>query len=187
MRVPNRHIKNIPNYITLLRIVGTVCLMFVDTFSVAFFVVYTLSGISDAVDGWIARKLKITSECGAKLDSIADILFYGVMVIKIFPVLLEKLPLGIWIVVGVILCLRFCTYVVVAWKYKSFASLHTYMNKITGGGVFLLPYVAMFPIFIPFCGVLSVIAGTAVIEEILIHIRSKECHTNVKSIWETDL
>lgn len=174
--------KNIPNFITTLRIIGTVCLLFLDALSKPFYIVYTLAGISDVLDGWTARKLKVSSELGAKLDSIADLLFYSIMAIKILPILIKKLPTELWIAVGIILLLRLCSYFIAAYKYKRFASLHTYMNKMTGAGVFLIPYTILLPIFIPFCVVLSIIAGLASCEELLIHVRNKEYHSNVKSL-----
>lgn len=176
--------KQIPNLITGVRIIGAISLLFIETFSLAFYIVYTLSGISDAIDGWIARKMKITSEIGAKLDSLADILFYAVMLIKIFPVLWVKLPGGIWFAVGGILFLRVCSYGVAAWKYGSFASLHTYMNKLTGGAVFIVPYVIAFSVFVRFCITVCVIAAVATVEELLIHISGKGQHSNIKTIWE---
>ncbi len=174
--------KNIPNFITAARIIGTICLLFLDALSIPFYTVYTLAGISDVLDGWTARKLKVSSEFGAKLDSMADLLYYFVMAIKILPLLITKLSSEIWIAVGIILCLRLSSYLIAACKYKRFASLHTYMNKLTGAGVFLIPYTILVPIFIPFCAILSVIAGIASGEELLIHLRNKEYHSNVKSI-----
>ena len=174
--------KNIPNFITSIRIIGTICLLFFDTLSKPFYIIYTISGISDVFDGWTARKLKVSSELGAKLDSIADLIFYTIMGIKVLPLLIRRLPSTLWYVVGAILILRLCSYVIVAIKYKRFASLHTYLNKITGAGVFLIPYTILLPVFIPFSKLLALIACLAAIEELLIHIRSKEYHSNVKSI-----
>ena len=166
--------RNIPNYITVLRIVGTAFMLFLEPLSVAFYVAYTISGVSDVLDGFIARRMKITSEFGAKLDSIADLLFYATMLLKIFPLLLQKVSTELWILVGIILGLRVCTYGIVAIKFKRFASIHTYMNKLTGLVVFLLPYLIKAPILVPFCWGASVIAVIAVIQEMVLHIRSRE-------------
>lgn len=43
----------------------------------AVFPLYILGGITDALDGYLARRLRATSELGRKLDSIADYLFFG--------------------------------------------------------------------------------------------------------------
>lgn len=166
--------KYLPNFITSLRIIGTACLLFIDPLTTLFYAVYTLSGVSDVLDGFLARKLKVTSELGSKLDSIADLLLYAVMLIKIFPVLLKKLPVKIWIAVGAVLVLRLSSYLVAAVKYHRFASLHTYFNKLTGFSVFLVPYTVELPVFVPFCVVVCVIAGIAALYELRIHINSRE-------------
>lgn len=148
--------KYLSNFITSLRIIGTACLLFIDPLTTLFYAVYTLSGVSDVLDGFLARKLKVTSELGSKLDSIADLLLYAVMLIKIF------------------LVLRLSSYLVAAVKYHRFASLHTYFNKLTGFSVFLVPYTVELPVFVPFCVVVCVIAGIAALYELRIHISSRE-------------
>ena len=89
-----RIISAIPNFITSLRIVGTASLFLIDPLSELFYLIYTLSGLSDAVDGWVARATKTTSELGSKLDTAADLLFYAVMIIRIFPELWARL--SVW-------------------------------------------------------------------------------------------
>ena len=88
--------KSLPNYITFCRIIGSILLLFLKPFSIAFFAIYSICGISDLLDGYIARSTKTTSEFGAKLDSIADLSFYAVMFLKIFPTLIDTLPLWLW-------------------------------------------------------------------------------------------
>lgn len=46
--------KYLPNALTLLRIVLCVPLLFLRPFSVWFFVLYTICGISDMLDGYLA-------------------------------------------------------------------------------------------------------------------------------------
>lgn len=167
-------IRYLPNCITALRIAGTACLLFVAPFSTAFFVIYTLSGLSDVLDGWIARRYNLISDLGAKLDSIADLMFYTVMGVRIFPVLWATLPRPVWLEVLLSLALRFSAYGVAAVKYRRFASQHTYMNKMTGLGVFSLPYVIKTPVATPVCVGIGVVAITASLEELLLHIIAKE-------------
>lgn len=173
----------IPNVITSMRIVGAICLLFTKPLSIPFFVIYTLAGISDVVDGWIARTTKCTSELGSKLDSIADLLFYSIMAIQIFPFLLRDLPIALWCVAGTVILIRIITYIYVAVKYHQFASIHTYMNKATGFVVFALPYFIACAKTVLICSVLGVVSGVATIEELLIHIRSKSYRTDVKTIF----
>jgi cardiolipin synthase (CMP-forming) len=65
---------NLPNIITIGRILLvpiTVWLIISGAFSLAF-VAFVAAGVSDGVDGFIARKFNQRSELGAYLDPIAD-------------------------------------------------------------------------------------------------------------------
>ena len=99
---------NAANIITFMRIVGTAVLLFQKPMSSLFLAVYTFTGLTDAFDGIVARKTGTASEFGSRLDSVADLLFYGVMLIKLLPVLWAALPREIWCAVAVILLVRLC-------------------------------------------------------------------------------
>lgn len=166
--------KYLPNIISVLRMAGTVWLLFMEPLSLLFMVVYTLTGVTDALDGAIARKYGTTSELGAKLDSVADLLFYTLILIRIFPVMWVTLPKVIWLAVAAILLVRGAAYATFAKKYHRFASLHTYLNKATGIMVFGVAYMIRTPVAIPYCWSVCAVAMLASLEELLIHVTSKE-------------
>lgn len=174
----------IPNTITLLRILGTLFLLFMEPLTPWFFAAYTLTGVTDVLDGWAARRLGKTSELGAKLDSIADLLFYGIVLIRLFPVLCQILPYQIWYGVGFVLLTRLSAYGVAAIKYHRFASLHTWMNKLTGIAVFMVPYILRIPAAIPLCWGVCAIAAIASGEELLIHLQARDYRSGKRSIFE---
>lgn len=64
----------IPNVITIIRLflVPLVVLMIVQGRMQTAFVLFLIAGISDAVDGAIARRFSMKSELGAYLDPLAD-------------------------------------------------------------------------------------------------------------------
>lgn len=160
---------NAPNCITALRIVGTFVMMFTTIFTKEFYIVYTLCGVTDVLDGFVARMTKKTTEFGAKLDSVADLLFYGTMLVKLLPEMLKAMPNAMPVMIASLLMLRICSYLIAAFRYKKFASLHTYMNKASGFACFLMPYLIS---FIPQSVVYSIVYGIAVaagLEELLIH------------------
>ncbi len=175
-------IKSLPNIISCFRLFGTVALLFTDPLSVTFYVIYTLCGISDVLDGTIARATDNTTELGAKLDSIADILYYAVMLVKILPHLVRELPSWIWYVVVFVIALRVLAYIIAAVKYRRFASLHTYMNKLTGALIFTVPYFFYGAAKLGFAISLAVciVAAIAATEEVLIHLNTKEYDPNRK-------
>ncbi len=174
----------VPNVITAFRIVGTAVMLFIRPLTTEFLVLYALCGFSDVLDGFIARTTGRTTELGAKLDSIADLLYYAVMVLKIMPVLLDILPLWVWCATGVVVLLRLGSYITAAVKYKCFASMHTYMNKVTGLAMFTMPYVLMLPCAVELCAVICAIAGLSSLEELIIHLVRKEYNPSVKSIFD---
>jgi len=175
------------NCITGFRILGTLAMIFTVPFSTAFFVVYSLCGLSDVLDGFVARVTKSTSDFGAKLDSVADLLFYFVMAMKILPVLLVVLPLRIWIVVISTVVIRIISYSLAAVKYRRFASQHTIMNKVTGMAAFGIPYFINTIYAIQYCTVGATIAIVASLEELFIHIKSKEYNPRVKTILQMNV
>lgn len=179
-----RKIITVPNCITAARIVGALILLFLSPLSVAFYVIYTLCGVSDVLDGFIARATKSTSEFGAKLDSVADLSFYTVMMLKILPVLWELLPKWIWIGVAVVIAIRLSAYGVAAIRYRRFASLHTYLNKCTGAMLFAVPYFLSLPFAVGYCMTVLAVGGLASVEELVMHICAKDYKAGVKSIYQ---
>lgn len=135
--------KNLANIFTLLRIIGSLLLLFLKVdyrFPSLFIFLYLLCGLTDSLDGFIARKFEITSEFGAKFDTVSDLIFYAVIMFKfdLFGSLRER-HLIPFLFVGVFI--RFLCYVFVAMRDKELESRHTVFNKLTGFMVFLFPLV----------------------------------------------
>ena len=51
----------------------SIILFTVNPFSIKFFIIYTYCGISDMLDGTIARKTETSTELGSILDGLADL------------------------------------------------------------------------------------------------------------------
>lgn len=162
----------VPNCITLLRIVGTGVMAFIEPLTKQFFWLYSFLGLTDVLDGFIARKWHLTSRFGAKLDSVADLLFYSVMVLKIMPRLVELLPPQFWWVLGGMLALRLTVYAIVAIRDKQFAAHHTILNKITGFTVFCVPYILNLAYGALLCWIPCIVSFFASGEELLIQTTS---------------
>ena len=104
------------------------------------------------------------------------------VLVRLLPILWAALPVAIWFAVAGILLLRLSAYSVAAVKYRRFASLHTWLNKLTGGAVFLLPYILAVSSGIAYSWALCALAGAASLEELLIHLSRKYYDANCKSI-----
>ena len=119
-------------------------LLFFPAFSPAFYTLYIVAGISDMIDGTVARKTGTVSEFGSKLDTAADFVLVVCCLIKLLPILHIPIWLVIWIIViAAIKAINLLSGYVMR---KELVVLHSVMNKITGGLLFVLPFtVRMIP------------------------------------------
>ncbi|MDO4804084.1 MAG: CDP-alcohol phosphatidyltransferase family protein [Lachnospiraceae bacterium] len=125
------------NIITGIRIVCSIALLFFPVFSPPFCALYITAGISDMVDGTVARKTGTVSEFGSKLDTAADFVLAVVCLLKLIPVLDIPVWLIIWIIV--IALIKVINIVSGYVTRKEFVAAHTVMNKVTGVALFILP------------------------------------------------
>ena len=125
------------NLITGIRVLASVGLLFCPALSPSFFGLYLLAGLTDMIDGPVARKTHTATAFGAKLDTAADILFAAVCLVKLLPVL--NIPLWMFIWIGLIALIKIMNIVSGFVIRKRFVSVHTPMNKATGALLFLLP------------------------------------------------
>ena len=114
---------------------GAFCLLLCSPTRAAFWVIYGLCGISDMVDGYLARRLHAESKAGAVLDSVADLCFVACSAIKLLPVL--QIPSWLWIWAGVIVLIKLVNQVSALAAYKRLCFPHTGANKLTGLLLFL--------------------------------------------------
>lgn len=129
----------IADIISALRIVFGLCMLCFKPFSALFYVFYSLGGITDMLDGFVARKLKIESDFGEKLDSVADIVFFICCAVKILPHIKLNLFIVIWVII--IAALKLIGNLIFFFKYKSLLSNHNILNKITGLMLFAFSYI----------------------------------------------
>ena len=125
------------NLITSCRILFSLLLLFFPALSPGFYGLYLAAGLSDMLDGFVARRTNSASPLGAKLDSMADLVFLSVCLIRLLPVL--ALPVWLWVWVGLIALLRLVNVVSGFVRRKKLVLLHTRANKLTGALLFLLP------------------------------------------------
>lgn len=91
---------NIPNMISLARVLAVPVvfwLLVTGRYQPAFFM-FVLAGISDAVDGWLAKRFGWQTELGSYLDPLADKL----LVVCIFVAMGVRGELPLWLVIAVV-------------------------------------------------------------------------------------
>ena len=127
----------IANGITVSRILFSLAMILFPPSSVPFAVLYVLCGLTDVLDGFLARKLHTESTTGERLDSIADLFFAVVYAVKILPFL--NIPLWMWIWVAVIGAVKITSILIASTKAHRLLIEHSFGNKLTGLLLYLLP------------------------------------------------
>lgn len=130
------------NLITTIRILCSVALLFCAALSPWFYALYITAGVSDMVDGWVARKTNMVSDFGSKLDTVADIIFVVACLVKLLPVL--HLPVWIYVWTGIIACIKVFNIIYSYVVRKQFLADHSLLNKVTGALLFALPLTLSF-------------------------------------------
>jgi cardiolipin synthase len=175
----------IPNILSLYRIIifPFVLWLILSRNEALFAVFISISLVTDFLDGFIARKFKMQTNIGVKLDSWADLGTYILAFIAIGLFKWQQIKphaLMLYVFAGVLAL----SYAIVFLKFKGLIGLHTYLFKITGyvqgafiislflWGFYLLPYYA------------CLCWGTlACMEEIIIIFILKEPRVNVKGLY----
>ena len=164
--------KQIPNLLSMSRIVLCLPLLMVDAITMPFWILYLIAGLTDMLDGFLARRWRVESKFGARLDSLADFVFVVVVGYKLFPWL--KLPTTLWMMIGLIALVKASNAVSAYIVRQRIEFLHTKANKLTGFFLFIGMMAIGQSYFVPEAWIISCIALFAAIQEGH-YIRSSEC------------
>ena len=107
-------------------------------YSKQFYIFYLLAGLTDMIDGTIARRLDAVSDFGSKLDTISDIIFVAAATYKILPTCKVNIAILIW--TGIIALIKIVNNIIGFAIHKKFAAVHSVLNKVTGLLLFVLPF-----------------------------------------------
>jgi phosphatidylglycerophosphate synthase len=174
------------NLVTLFRIVAfpvLLVLIFTDRIHI-FAGLLILSFLTDAADGYLARKFDATSVLGARLDSIGDDLtilaaVVGLWVVKSDFILSEiiafAIPFGFFLAQMILAFVR----------YGKMTSFHTYGAKAAAifQGFFLCSMFLFDPPVYPVFYATAILTTLELIEEIIIVILLKEWKADVRGLY----
>ena len=164
--------KHIANIITSSRILFSFPLAFIPLSSAWFYVFYLCCGLSDMIDGAVARKTGTASGLGASLDTIADFIFLLVCAIRILP--LMHLPVWLWVWIILVASVKIMNIVFVFLRRKKLISMHSMLNKATGVALFLLPLLLTFVETNYSVATICALATIAVIQEVYFIAKGQE-------------
>ena len=175
---------SIPNFLSGFRLIAAPFLLYLAWTGRpnTFLALLAVSLLSDAVDGFIARKLHETSDFGTKLDSWGELVTYLSVPLCawwLWPEILKREAFFVLMVVAAYTVPLIAGLV----KFQKLPTYHTWAAKTAA----VLMSVGAFLLFIsnvawPFrCA--AVVQALAACEEVAITLRLSELRGNVRSYW----
>ena len=159
------------NALTICRIALSIALLPTETFSLPFFLIYALAGLTDMLDGFVARKTGTESELGARLDSIADLVLTIACLVKALPAI--SVPTWLWAWMAAIALVKVVNVISGLVIERCLVLPHTMANKVAGLVAFLVPFaIPMLDVTVPAVVACTVATFAAVQEGHLIRTRT---------------
>jgi CDP-diacylglycerol--glycerol-3-phosphate 3-phosphatidyltransferase len=143
-----------------------------------------LSFITDAVDGPLSRKFKVTSIFGARLDSVADDATVFVATLGLW-IIYPEFILRQWIPIASVFFLFGVQTIAALVAYKRTTSFHTYMAKtaaVVQAMFFMLMFFQIGPVYVAFYGAI-IITALQLVEEIMLVILLPTWKSDVKGLY----
>jgi CDP-diacylglycerol--glycerol-3-phosphate 3-phosphatidyltransferase len=177
-------IWNVPNVLSLYRIAAAPVMVVLAVMgqSNAFLWFYASTLLSDALDGFVARRMHACTELGARLDSWGD--FAIVLAVPVGGLLLWPEIIGresVFIVI--VLVSYFVPMLAGVLKYGKPASYHTWGAKVTAvlfGVAILFLFMGVSPWPFRLCVPLAALEA---IEEVVMTCMLRKWHTDVPTSW----
>lgn len=138
-------LRAVPNILSSSRVLLAVAFVLTDDANTRLFLV-ALAGLTDVLDGWIARRAKVTSRWGALIDPIADRVF-ALVAVSTFLFTGELSTVGYFVMISrdIMTAIGFLVARVVSWlkpvefKARVSGKIVTVLQFVTFVGLLRLP------------------------------------------------
>ena len=179
--------KHIPNTLSFARIPLSLLLIYIATLQrpVLFVCLYSVTALTDMLDGLLARKFGWHSDFGAKLDGFADIVLVLSMLVIVFFVLKLRFAPYVIAFVAAIALVKAVNLLFTRIKFKQWSTMHSFLVRYTAIPIYLIA-----PVFVWTGRVLNelviiilIAILVSVLEETWILAVLKEYDMNTKSVW----
>ena len=172
--------KQIANILTSVRMIISSILLTFSRLDAAFLALFCVCGITDLIDGPIARATGSQSLLGAKLDTAGDVLTYFAMAKVLILKKVISVKTLLWFAVPL---LGMLLSALIGWlKHHTLVFAHTALAKLFGAGCFLVPFSVAANTISLYLTVLWFVACLAGVEMIEIQIFSNHADPDILSL-----
>lgn len=176
---------NVADWLSIYRVVSAPLLLFLIFIEKQQLFTWFLliSFLTDMIDGRLARKLKIVSERGAKLDSLGDMVTLLTAIVGLIKFKWDFIIMNA-ILLSVLVFVYLLEMAIALFRYKKLSSFHTYSSKLSFliQGCFILTL--LFFGYYPWFFYIALIAGfLESLEEMILVFLLKEYRADVKGIY----
>ncbi|MDR1734424.1 MAG: CDP-alcohol phosphatidyltransferase family protein [Oscillospiraceae bacterium] len=151
--------RRLPNSLSIIRLVSSFTLLFLTKLPVLFMCVYFMISITDFLDGFLARRWRVCSKLGAKLDALGDFAICAVGLICLLVLLDFESPSPlILLLLGIAILTKLIVFVTTFVRFHEFNMMHTYLNKLLGAALYFSVPICVYFSAIPFPLVVVVVS-----------------------------
>jgi cardiolipin synthase (CMP-forming) len=185
IKLPKENLYTVPNILSLYRLISfpVVLYFIIDNNERVFVILLIINLITDFLDGLIARKFKMQTDFGAKLDSLADDATYVLAFIGLFVFKLDEfVPYKVSALLFLVSYLA--SILVSLLKFRKMPSLHLYSSKLGAvlqGAFFFVLFIFGFFTLFYYIVVISGIASFS--EQVIILLLSTEMRSDSKGLY----
>lgn len=176
---------SLPDWLSVYRIISApilIVFIFLDE-RIIFTVLLLISFLTDAIDGYLARRMNIVTQRGAQLDSIGDAVTFCVGLAGIL-----KFESSFILEYLVIISLAFGLYLfqlcMAYWRYGMPSSFHTYLAKISAifQAIFMI-HLLFFGVHLWLFYIATFFSIIETVEEIILILLFSKWKSNVKGLF----
>ena len=174
--------KKIPNILTTTRVfLALILLLFFDKVDTFFVLIFIIAMLTDLLDGKIARWLKVSSDTGALLDSIADFLLDACIIKIVFRMKIMKNYLTVWLfaALGIGLISPIINYI----KHKKVFFVHSILCKACMCLLFGVPFAIIWGFAEQYIVITLTLITLAMIELVIMSFAMDEPDPDAKGIY----
>ena len=188
-------IKHVPNALSISRIFLALGLMPLAWLSeqriylILFTIVYFTIGLTDFLDGYIARKFKVETLLGSKLDAVGDSFMFLCGFASLF---LARVDLGGWrtlLTIGVALLYKAVNVFITYARFREMNMMHTWLSKFVFNVIYVCGPVFVLMSRIDYRLVVAFTIGILLhcVEETITLMKMTEYDGDNKGIWTETL